>query len=471
MINQQVLEKAKYPLEKVINNGYCIGCGACAVKSNGIEIKENSFGLYQANLINTSEIDIGTEDACPFVSEINEDEISKKLYEEDAFFDKTVGYYQKVYTGYVADINVRKNSSSGGLVTWLLTELLKAGEIDGVIHVGEQTIGSELFSYRISETIEEISANAKSRYYPVHFDEVVKQVKVSEKKYAFVGVPCFIKSIRLLALTDPAIQKNIVFCVSLFCGHFKTKAFAEMIGWQLNIPPKRLASIDFRVKNNKKSHHYSIQAGYKDSSNVVSKLPPVQTRELYGMDWGLGLFKPKACDWCDDIAGETADITLGDAWLAEYSQDSGGRNIVVVRNKKIAKILEDALKSKQIMLIEEAVEKVYESQAGNYRHRQEGLSVRIEQAEKDKSWHPTKRIKKSSFKVPPERKDIYLHRALMSEKSHVNFLQAKLKNSFITFLIKTLPLQLKYYILNKRVSRHVLVYGYQLLRYFLRKKR
>ena len=469
MADQQTINTKKHLLKNVIDNGYCIGCGACAVKSNAIEIKENSFGLYQASLHDESEVDAGIEVVCPFLSEINEDDISKKLYEEDALFDQTVGYYQKVYTGYVTDINIRENSSSGGLVTWVLSELLRTGEVDGVIHVGEQSVRGELFSYRISETIEEIQANAKSRYYPVHFDGVIKKVMNSDKKYAFVGVPCFIKAVRLLALSDITIQKNIVFFVSLFCGHFKTKAFSEMIAWQQGVPPEKMVSINFRVKNNKESHNYSAQVGYEDRISQISSLPPVQIQKLYGMDWGLGLFKPKACDWCDDIAGETADITLGDAWLPEYDQDSGGRNIVVVRNKKIAKIIDDGRKNKKVLLVDEPVKKVYESQAGNYRHRQEGLSARIEQAEKEKQWYPEKRIKRNSFVVPEERKKIYLHRSLVSEKSHIYFSQAKLKNSFIIFLIKILPLQIKYYILNKRFIKHVVVYGYQLSRIFFRK--
>ena len=469
MTDQLTIDTKKQLLKNIIDNGYCIGCGACAVKSNAIEIKENSFGLYQASLRDSSKVDAGIEDVCPFVSEINEDEISKKLYEKNSLFDQTIGYYQKVYTGYVVDIDVRGNGSSGGLVTWVLSELLRTGEVDGVIHVGEQSVRSELFSYRISETIEEIQANAKSRYYPVHFDGVIKHVMSSDKKYAFVGVPCFIKAVRLLALSDKDIKKNIVFFVSLFCGHFKTKAFSEMIAWQQGVPPEKMASIDFRIKNDKASHNYSVQVSCEDGIGQISQLPPVQIKKLYGMDWGLGLFKPKACDWCDDVAGEAADITLGDAWLPEYSQDSGGRNIVVVRNIKIAKILDDGKRNKQVILIEEPVKKVYESQAGNYRHRQEGLSVRIEQAEKEKQWYPEKRIKQNTFVVPEERKKIYLHRCLVSERSHIYFSQAKLKNSFIIFLIKILPLQIKYYILNKRLIKHVVVYGYQLSKIFFRK--
>lgn len=40
----------------------------------------------------------------------------------------------------------------------------------------------------------------------------------------------------------------------------------------------------------------------------------------------------KACDFCDDVFAETADIALGDAWLPEYVQDGNGTNVVVTRN-------------------------------------------------------------------------------------------------------------------------------------------
>jgi hypothetical protein len=243
-----------------------------------------------------------------------------------------------------------------------------------------------------------------------------------------------------------------------------------MIAWQQGVKPGELANINFRVKNNKASNQYSIQVSKKRHSGKVSKLPPVEVRELFGMDWGLGVFKPKACDWCDDIAGETADIALGDAWLPEYSQDSAGRNILVVRNLQLFDLLEAGLAEGEIELIEEKANKVYESQAGNYRHRQEGLSVRQEDARKRGVWFPIKRINENSFDVPQVRKKLYLHRSLIAEKSHQYFLQAKAKNSFLLFLIKILPLQVRYYLINKRLSKHLVVYVYQVFKYIFRRK-
>lgn len=33
---------------------------------------------------------------------------------------------------------------------------------------------------------------------------------------------------------------------------------------------------------------------------------------------------PRACNYCDDVFAECADVTCMDAWLPEYSQDHRG---------------------------------------------------------------------------------------------------------------------------------------------------
>ncbi|MGC9322644.1 MAG: Coenzyme F420 hydrogenase/dehydrogenase, beta subunit C-terminal domain, partial [Kosmotogaceae bacterium] len=62
--------------------------------------------------------------------------------------------------------------------------------------------------------------------------------------------------------------------------------------------------------------------------------------DFYGYNWGYGFFKYKACDYCDDVVSETADVSVGDAWLPEYVNDSGGTNVVIVRNPVIKKIID-----------------------------------------------------------------------------------------------------------------------------------
>ena len=75
--------------------------------------------------------------------------------------------------------------------------------------------------------------------------------------------------------------------------------------------------IDFRLKNEgQPANRYATQLITSD------KITQRDVFDLDGTDGlGLGFFKYKACDYCDDVAGETADITLGDAWLPGEIKD------------------------------------------------------------------------------------------------------------------------------------------------------
>ncbi|WP_299943394.1 Coenzyme F420 hydrogenase/dehydrogenase, beta subunit C-terminal domain [uncultured Microbulbifer sp.] len=452
-------------IEKVISGGYCIGCGACAVQDGSINIQENAIGLPQARLMHDSK----HGNVCPFGSVVSEDEIAKSLYEVGGHYDKRVGFYVNNYVGFVAESQYRKKASSGGVISWVLAELFQKGEIDGVIHVAEGR--DSIFEYQVSESLGEIIKRSKSRYYPVHFNSVLKKVLGNGKKYVFVGVPCFVKSIRLLSANNKDVAESIKYCIAIFCGHLKTKAFAEMIAMQQGISPDAIASVDFRVKNLKKpANKYSSQVFFKNNVGEIEALPPVSTQKLYGLDWGLGYFKPKACDWCDDIAGETADLSCGDAWLPETVKDPLGTNIVIVRNRIIDNILKEGVDRGSLVLRVVSVDKVYESQAGNYRHRREGLSVRLKDAETQGAWTPMKRVKVAEHEeVEARRKKIYRLREKISRRSHFAFKKSKTKSNFILFMVRMLPFELYYYFLNKRLFRGAVKLLYQYAQYLIRR--
>lgn len=434
-------------VEDVIRGGYCIGCGGCSVKDSKIIIRENDTGMYQATYVESPSLE--ADKVCPFSSTVDENTLGHRMYGALDKHDPRIGYYNDVYAGHVIEGEYRKNGSSGGITTWVLDELLSQNHIDAVIHVGELGRVGELFGYKISHSSNELRSHAKSKYYPVHISDVMEEVKSNNLRYAFVGVPCFVKAVRLLAINDPIIAERIKYCIAIFCGHLKTKAFSEMIAWQQGVPPKMLGGIDFRVKNlDLPANKYSVQVTQL-YDGVAHELPPVQAGELYGMDWGLGYFKPKACDWCDDIAGETADLACGDAWLKEFDKDPGGNNILVARNAVISGILKKGLQEGKLHLQSQTVDKVYESQAGNYRHRQEGLSIRTKHAKKEGIWFPRKRFNDTSFIVPAIRSKIYLLRSHIAERSQLHFSKSKNSNSFLFFVLKMAPLEVKYFGLTR----------------------
>lgn len=455
-----------HKIQNVINGNYCIGCGVCAVQNKKNIIKHNEYNLIDVKLI---EEDGSSDKVCPFTSLDNEDTIADQEYKniEHIKHDKKLGYYLSLHAGNVTNQEYRIKSSSGGLTTWLLKKLLDTKEIDAVIHVGKSSDkDSSLFEYSISKTIEEVNEKSKSKYYPTSLEKVLNEIeKAPYKKYAIVGVPCYIKAVRLLCLQNNIINERIKFFLGIYCGHLKSAAFSELLAWQQGINPSNLKSIDFRVKNkNAPATQYSIEAESINNIKVIEK-----NKNLIGTDWGLGYFKPNACDWCDDISAETADVVFGDAWINEYEKNYQGTNILIIRNSLIQNIFNEGLKNLEIELKQLSKEKIISSQAGNYRHRQEGLSLRIKDAKKAGIWHPVKRVKEDDYAISSKRKEIYRIRRKLSSDSHSIFLKAKKRNSLLYFILKTLPLELKYYYLNKTLIKNIikLVIKYS---YILRRK-
>jgi len=429
-------------VSSVIRHGYCIGCGACAALAEpDHKMRWTPEGMLTA--VPAKEDLLADQRAgrvCPF-SDLAEDEssIATRLYPSASSHDK-LGRLHATYAGHVREGRYRENGSSGGMGTWLLDQLLQQRLVDAVVHVGEvpATPGGPLFGYRISRTPEDLHRGAKSRYYPVTLAEVVKEVRKSPGRYAFTGVPCFIKAIRLLAKEDLDFGASVAFCIGLVCGHLKSRGFAELLAWQMGIAPTSLVHFDFRVKlATHSANHYGAKAiGVHDD---VRHERTEAMQNLYGRDWGMGLFKPKACDYCDDVVAETADITVGDAWLPRYVQDSEGTNLIVVRDVRFEVILQQAQKDGRIHLESIGADEAVRSQSSGYAHRREGLAYRLWLADSQTLWRPIKRVEPLAGKHGALFEQRHRLRMRLAEESHAAFVTAKHSGDIAAFFQRIVP--------------------------------
>lgn len=436
----------------VINNDYCVGCGNCAsIKDSPFKMVMNGNGKYAPvidNKVSNNE-EKNILEICPF-SNMSKDEdiIAKQLYGsiDGIYHNEYIGYYIKNYAGYVKKGEYRERGSSGGMGTWIATQLLELNLIDAIIHVkaSDKDKGTILFTYQISSNAKELSEGSKSKYYPIEMSQVIKFVRNNPGRYALIGIPCFIKAIRLLAEKDNQVNERIRFTIGLVCGHLKTDMFVKSMAWQMGIRPEHLADFDFRMKlDDRGANSYGVKAKGIDNGKAIIQSSPVN--KLYTTNWGQGFFKYKSCDFCDDILAETADITIGDAWLPEYVMDSKGTNIVVVRNPIMQNIIEENMN--ELQLDELSAEKIFASQAGGFRHRREGLSYRLYLKDQNNEWRPIKRIKASN-NISSKRKKIYEQRVILYEESYKAFKKAEEKEDFNEFIKQMDPLIKNYNKLN-----------------------
>ncbi|MGO5013581.1 Coenzyme F420 hydrogenase/dehydrogenase, beta subunit C-terminal domain [Niallia sp. Sow4_A1] len=423
--------------DKVIDNDYCIGCGICAsIKGSPFKMQLDQNGKYSPVLngdIQNQDTDINVLTVCPFSDSKNETEIGKEKFGkvEGSKYNEFTGYYLKNYAGYVKEGEFREKGSSGGMGNWIAKQLLENKLVDGIIHVkASNGQGEALFEYQVSYSEEQLYNGAKSKYYPIEMSKVIKFVKENKGRYALIGIPCFIKSIRLLADKDFIIKERIKYTIGLVCGHLKSDMFAKSMGWQLGIEPDKLTDIDFRKKlNGQYANDYGVEVKGKQDGNNINYSAP--RRELYVGNWGHGLFKYNACEFCDDVLAETADVTVGDAWLPKYSKDSLGTNVIVIRNPIIKKIFDDNMD--KIHVEEISARMVYESQAGGFRHRRQGLSYRLYLKDQNKEWRPKKRVEASN-KISSKRKVIYEKRTSLSQESFKAYKEALKVNNFNVFI-------------------------------------
>ncbi len=426
--------------QTVVNNGYCIGCGACAsVYGSGIKMEFDKFGCYKAVLISeqTQRIEAHVTGVCPFSDSIlNENEISKRLFEQNCQYHKQIGYFSALYAGYVSENDFRENGSSGGMVSWILCELLKNNLVDGILHVKSRLPtknDSRLFHYQVSRSSHEVCSSTKSRYYPIEMSEVLNLVIDQPGRYAIVGVPCFIKAIRLLISQNKILKERIHYCLALVCGHLKSKEYTTMLAWQCGIKPGNLLSIDFRKKIAKlNASQYGIEVTGKIEGKLITHNEIICN--LYGSDWGLGFFKYKACDYCDDLFGETADLTVGDAWIKPYLEDDRGNNIVIIRNLKIKELVEKGISTGRLVLDPINCNDVVKSQIGGLHHRRMALSYRLFIADKMNKWRPTKRVLPQESLLNNRLKRKHSLRMQLSKNSHIAFQYALNSNQFSDFV-------------------------------------
>lgn len=356
----------------VVKQDLCIGCGVCAVNNPKLRMEINEQGFYRP----IGNLESKQSNICPFSNASSkESDLGQALYsQENQYNDQIIGYYDNLYVGAVREQSERLKSSSGGLATWFAKELLNSGEIDYFIGVGEvkDVDGIYSYGYTVAESCSDIDNLRKTKYYPVELSEVLDFVREHEGRYAIIGVPCFIKAIRLLQENDELMRNRISCCIAIVCGHFKSSNYYEMILQQLKVGVREVEFFDFRTKfQGTDAHDYGVTV--RTDKNEKS----MKAREIFGTNWDYCFQKYKACDFCDDVFGETADVVLGDAWVSEYDQDWRGHNLVISRQKKLSTLLERGVNEGSVIVDSVAPDLIKRSQGGSIRHKRVMIGFRV----------------------------------------------------------------------------------------------
>lgn len=403
-------------LDRVLAGRYCVGCGACAAVSRGtVVMSREGDGTLLPHLspgAHTRAVPSDIERACPFSSSsVSEDELAREFLGELPRHDTRIG--------------------------------------------GCICAGKPLFCFHLSDDINRIiQSGATSAYYPVHLEDIVTEIRETDGTVAITAIPCFAKAIRQICRMDAELRRKIKFIVGIVCGHMKSHAFAESLAWQVGVNPVDVGGVGFRHKITGLPANHKGFAAYDRSTGRWTRV--VDTKTLLGGDWGLGLLKNPACDFCDDVLAETADVSVGDAWLPEYVSDSRGHSIIVVRNSTIEQIVSRGMDSDEICVQPVGADTIADSQAGGLRHRREGLRYRLWLKQQTEQWHPPKRVAASCNHISRRRRHMYRVRTDLAIESLLAFERAKIKKDFLIYQSAVRPLIRKHRRLQHHLARRII---------------
>lgn len=418
----------------VIDSGFCIGCGVCSVGKPDLIPKMNDDGLL-VPLVFDNSINEFSDILCPFTdSGLNEDQLADKIFANTKIHEQ-IGRYLSLGVASVHNDVSRFRTSSGGVITEVNHLLLKTGVVDAVILVGPANQG-RLFDYQVCENQADLIRYAKSKYYPVELGTVLNKVLEDSKRYAIVALPCFTKALRSLQDARPDLREKFPFITSLICGHLKSAFFADYLGWQAGLEPGQLSGIDFRVKDpNKAASRYGVTVHSATQQHSFSN------SEIKLNDWGLGLFKPLACDYCDDVFAELGDLSVGDAWIKPYVDDYRGHSLVIIRSAIAEEVLRLAHDTISFTPLSE--EQILDSQVGGVKHKREYLAHRLWVRMINNLPVPNKRVTpKRASRLDASRIEA---RSLLREESFIKYREARERKNLNWFISHLSPLVNSYY--------------------------
>lgn len=371
-------------IDNIVNNNLCTGCGVCISEDDSKTAKMiwNKYGfLVPRTTVKSNQSKM--IDVCPFkINQLNEDELAIKFIEEnDTIFNSKIGHHRSLYAGYSKEF--RETSSSGGLATFVFEKLLLKNFVQSLFVVVEY---GDIYAFRLVSEISDITEISKTRYIPVTLENLFTMIDEIDGKVAVSGVACFVKAIRLKQNKDPKLKEKIPFVVGIICGGLKSKHYTEFLV-QSSGCYSDSTSVEYRVKN-KDSHALDYKFSCKEKKN--NRIHMVEMQKLGDM-WGSGLFKSNACDYCDDVVTELADISLGDAWLDPYKQDGSGNSVIITRSVLADEIIKEGIKTGELSLDLLSLDTLLQSQQGSFNHRHKGLLFRIKNAKKEGELYPIKR--------------------------------------------------------------------------------
>lgn len=306
--------RALRSLSKIVDGGLCHRCGSCiGICPTGVLGLDSEDYPAVQNLSACTDCELCVK-VCPG-DEFNLLEAYHSTFGASPDVTSTHGHFTDSFISYATDPEIREKSTSGGLVTAILLNLLRRGEIDGAVVIVSDP--EQLWKGKpiVARTEDEILSAMKSKYAICPTNSVFGEIRSIPGRYALVGLPCQIHGFVKAAELDQRLKERVVLTIGLFCHaaveHEALKIIWKSLGDKVQNATKYISRVGkhpgtphLQMKDDSLYPvYFGEKKGYRPSSMEVINI-------VYR------LYTPSRCLTCFDASAEFADIAVGDPWMA-----------------------------------------------------------------------------------------------------------------------------------------------------------
>lgn len=317
-------------IKGIISNGFCAGCGICTSMESAGEMSLSKTGFLRPVFKGNDEpasINAILQ-VCPGINIHH----SKST----AGIEPIWGPLHTVRTGYANDAMLRKEGSSGGVISALADFLISKHAVDFVAQIAASPIDPMANTLQLSRCREDILRAAGSRYSPSAPLSRLHELLDSGARFAYVGKPCDIAAIRRLARVDQRINIQIPILISFMCAGIPSQqGTLEMLA-RMGVGKRHVVSLRYRGD------------GWPGKAKAVLE-DGTNTEMDYNTSWGtiLNRHLQFRCKICPDGTGEFADVVCADAWYGKDGYpdftEREGRSLILSRTPAGEKLVMDAM--------------------------------------------------------------------------------------------------------------------------------
>ena len=247
-----------------------------------------------------------------------------ELRYKDVADDMFDGPCLESYTAYSNDPDIRKISTSGGLITTLIIELIRNKEFDAAFVLPFDIFTSKPARLTATKEISEIINSAKSKYIPASVHNVIVTLKKERNsRYIVAGTPCQIYGIKKFLRRSKIAEENVLF-LGLFCDRTLNFNIIRYFEDTYGQSGEKLIKFEFRTKE---------RYGWPGNSKVYFDSGRELILDKKVRQQLKPFFQLKRCLFCTDKLNRLADISFGDCYIPG-KEDFRGKSNVIVRTQK-----------------------------------------------------------------------------------------------------------------------------------------